>query len=75
MTSRPAEIWLADIPYTSGSASKLRPVLVLWLAAANAVVAAVTSALLDSPANVPSRFADYVEAADLLPRLQISVRT
>jgi mRNA interferase MazF len=31
MTSRPGEIWLADIPFTSGSASKVRPVLVLWL--------------------------------------------
>jgi hypothetical protein len=24
------EIWLAEIPFTSGVASKLRPVLVLW---------------------------------------------
>jgi hypothetical protein len=24
------ELWLAEIPFTSGMASKLRPVLVLW---------------------------------------------
>ena len=38
------EIWLADIPFTSGGASKLRPVLVLWEDAADVVVAAVTKA-------------------------------
>ena len=38
------EIWLAEIPFTSGAASKLRPVLVLWTDAADVVVAAVTSA-------------------------------
>lgn len=43
MTPRPGEIWLADIPFTSGTASKIRPVLVLWLDASDAVVAAVTS--------------------------------
>jgi mRNA-degrading endonuclease toxin of MazEF toxin-antitoxin module len=31
MTPSPGEIWLADIPFTDGSASKIRPVLVLWL--------------------------------------------
>jgi mRNA interferase MazF len=41
---RPGEIWLAEIPFTSGAASKLRPVLVLWTDAADVVVAAVTSA-------------------------------
>jgi mRNA interferase MazF len=41
---RPGEVWLADIPFTSGVASKLRPVLVLWIDAADVVVAAVTSA-------------------------------
>jgi mRNA interferase MazF len=40
----PGEIWLVDIPFTSGAASKLRPVLVLWTDAADVVVAAVTSA-------------------------------
>jgi mRNA interferase MazF len=40
----PGEIWLAEIPFTSGTASKLRPVVVLWTDAADVVVAAVTSA-------------------------------
>ena len=41
---QPGEVWIADIPFTSGTASKLRPVLVLWTDAADVVVAAVTSA-------------------------------
>src|SRR5262245_20225542 len=41
---QPGEIWLADIPFTTGADSKLRPVLILWIAGADAVVAAVTSA-------------------------------
>jgi len=41
---QPGEVWLADIPFTSSVASKLRPVLVLWQDAADVVVAAVTSA-------------------------------
>jgi mRNA interferase MazF len=41
---QPGEFWLADIPFTNASASKIRPVLVLWLDAGDAVVAAVTSA-------------------------------
>jgi mRNA interferase MazF len=41
---KPGEFWLADIPFTSGPGSKLRPVLVLWMDAADVVVAAVTSA-------------------------------
>ena len=53
MTPFPGEIWLADIPFTGGSASKIRPVLVLWLDAADAVVAAVTSAAPRSPSDVP----------------------
>jgi mRNA interferase MazF len=44
MTIRPGEFWVADIPYTSGASSKKRPVLVLWLDAADVVVAAVTTA-------------------------------
>ena len=40
----PGEVWVAEIPFTSGTASKLRPVLVLWTDAADVVVAAVTSA-------------------------------
>jgi mRNA interferase MazF len=41
---QPGEVWIADIPFTSGIASKLRPVLVLWADAADVVVAAITSA-------------------------------
>jgi len=47
------EIWLARIPFTSGMASKLRPVLVLWEDAAALVVAAVTKAAPRSPTDVP----------------------
>jgi mRNA interferase MazF len=46
------EIWLADIPFTSGAASKIRPVLVLWVDASDVVVAAVTSAAPRSPTDV-----------------------
>ena len=53
MTPSPGEIWLADIPFTDGSASKIRPVLVLWLDAADCVLAAVTSAPPRSPSDVP----------------------
>ena|ERR1043166_8680658 len=49
----PGEVWLAKIPFTSGTASKLRPVLVLWEDAADAVVAAVTSAPPRSVTDVP----------------------
>ena len=44
MTPSPGEIWLAEIFFTDGSASKIRPALALWLDAGDAVVAAVTSA-------------------------------
>src|SRR5580700_5529119 len=47
----PGEIWLADIPFTSGAASKLRPVLVLWKDAADVVVG-VTSAQPRSTTDV-----------------------
>ncbi len=49
----PGEIWLANIPFTNGVASKIRPVLILWLDAADCVVAAVTSASPRSPSDVP----------------------
>lgn len=49
----PGEIWLAKIPFTDGSASKIRPILILWLDAADCVVAAVTSAPQRSPSDVP----------------------
>jgi mRNA interferase MazF len=41
MIPQPGEVWIADIPFTSGTASKLRPVLVLWTDAADVVVAAL----------------------------------
>lgn len=49
---QPGEVWLADIPFTSGAASKLRPILVLWTDAADVVVAAVTSAQPRSKTDV-----------------------
>jgi mRNA interferase MazF len=53
MTPSPGEIWLAEIPFTDGSVSKIRPVLVLWLDGGDAVVAAVTSAAPRSTSDVP----------------------
>ena len=52
MTAKAGELWVANIPYTSGTASKRRPVLVLWIDGADAVVAAVTSAASRSPTDV-----------------------
>jgi mRNA interferase MazF len=49
---QPGEFWLAEIPFTSGVASKLRPVLVLWTDAADVIVAAVTSAQPRSATDV-----------------------
>lgn len=49
---QPGEIWLAEIPFTTGVASKLRPVLILWTDAADVVVAAVTSATPRSATDV-----------------------
>jgi mRNA interferase MazF len=49
----PGELWVADIPFTSQKASKKRPVLVLWLDAADVVVAAVTTAAPRSVSDVP----------------------
>jgi mRNA interferase MazF len=50
---QPGEIWIADIPFTNGTASKLRPVLVLWTDAADVVVAAITSAQPRTATDVP----------------------
>ncbi|MSQ96908.1 MAG: PemK-like protein [Gemmataceae bacterium] len=44
MPIQAGEFWLADIPFTDASASKIRPVLVLWLDGSDAVVVVVTSA-------------------------------
>ena len=53
---RPGEVWIADIPFTSGAASKLRPVLVLWTDAADVVVAAITSAQPRSTTDVALQY-------------------
>lgn len=52
---QPGEIWLAEIPYTGGTASKLRPVLVLWVSAADVVAVAVTSIAPRAVTDVPLR--------------------
>jgi hypothetical protein len=52
MTIRPGEFWVAAIPFTSGTTSKKRPVLVFWLESQDAVVAAVTSAKPRSQTDV-----------------------
>jgi mRNA interferase MazF len=44
MPVQPGEFWVADIPFTDGTASKRRPILVLWLDGADLVAAAITSA-------------------------------
>ncbi len=51
-TLQAGEFRLAKITFTDGSASKIRPVLVLWLDERDAVVAAVTSALPRTPTDV-----------------------
>ncbi len=52
MTIQPGEFWVAEIPFTSGTIAKKRPVLVLWLDGQDVVVAAVTSAKPRSPMDV-----------------------
>jgi hypothetical protein len=64
---QPGEVWLADIPFTSGAASKLRPVLVLWRDAADVVVAAITSAQPRSPTDVACKTGRRRVCAWLLP--------
>jgi mRNA interferase MazF len=44
MTIQPGEFWIAEILFTDGTATKKRPVLVLWLEGRDAIVAVVTSA-------------------------------
>lgn len=61
----PGECWVADIPFTSGRASKKRPVLVLWLDGVDAVIAAVTSAPPRSPTDVS--LADWKQAGLRVP--------
>jgi mRNA interferase MazF len=52
MTIQSGEFWVADIRFTNGLGSKKRPVLVLWLDASDAVVAAVTTAAARSHTDV-----------------------
>lgn len=61
----PGEIWLANIPFTSGTSSKIRPVLVLWLDAADCVVSTVTSMPPRSASDVP--LADWLAAGLRVP--------
>ena len=53
MTIQAGELWVADIPFTDGSGSKRRPVLVLWLDAMDVVAAVVTTARPRSNTDVP----------------------
>ena len=52
MPIQPGEFWVADIPFTHGTASKRRPILVLWLDGTDLVAAAVTSAAPRSATDV-----------------------
>jgi len=52
MTSQPGEFWVADIRYSSGRGSKVRPVLILWLEGNDVVTAVVTSAAPRSARDV-----------------------
>ena len=73
MTITPGDIWIAEILFTDGSAAKKRPVLILWLDAQDAIVAAITSASSRSQTDVALsdwqqsglRFASVVRLARL----------
>lgn len=65
MAIQPGDFWVADIPFTDGSGSKKRPVLVLWLDGLDTVVAAVTSAAPRSPTDVS--LADWKAAGLRVP--------
>jgi mRNA interferase MazF len=43
-TIQAGDFWVAEIPFTSGAASKKRPVLILWIDGQDVVVAAVAPA-------------------------------
>jgi mRNA interferase MazF len=53
MMITPGDIWVAEIPFTNGSAAKKRPVLILWLEAQDVIVAAITSASARTLTDVP----------------------
>lgn len=65
MNPTPGEFWLANIPFTNGLASKVRPILVLWLDSSDLVVAAVTSAQPRSAADVA--VLDWISAGLRVP--------
>jgi mRNA interferase MazF len=52
MTIQPGDFWVASIQFTDGSASKKRPILVLWLDGQDVVAAGVTSAPPRTPTDV-----------------------
>ena len=43
ITVKAGELWIAEITFTDGSASKKRPILILWIDGDDVVVSAVTS--------------------------------
>jgi mRNA interferase MazF len=51
-TIKGGEFWIAAIPFTSGTSSKKRPVLILWVDGDDVVLAAVTSAKLRTQTDV-----------------------
>jgi len=53
MTIRPGDYWVADILFTDRSASKKRPILILWLDANDVIAAAVTAAGPRTQTDVP----------------------
>jgi mRNA interferase MazF len=65
MISQAGEIWLANIPFTNGIASKIRPVLVLWLDDFDVVVSSVTSSPPRTPTDVLLQ--EWVEAGLRVP--------
>ncbi|MCL1475039.1 type II toxin-antitoxin system PemK/MazF family toxin [Argonema antarcticum] len=52
MTIQAGDFWVAEIRFTDGSASKKRPILVLWLDRQDIVAAAVTSTVPRSQTDV-----------------------
>jgi mRNA interferase MazF len=42
MTLKAGELWIAEITFTDGSASKKRPILILWIDRDDMVIKAVT---------------------------------
>jgi mRNA interferase MazF len=59
-TIKAGELWVAEIIFTDGSASKKRPVLILWVDGNDVVVAAVTSSQPRSKTDVV--LADWQES-------------